>query len=225
MLGVGVVWVVGWDYQAWVTPSASRRDHLRSLLLLTIYVSMFILATPGMDGMVKYEVGLERLDAQRGKIPEPLLAIGRAGLWTNKFVRVPMASTLAPIQRPLRIEQSWTLYGAGPSNIRRVEIYLDGDLYFRSQDAEYDWLAPQMTYRRLRPMVETMGRKPGATNQSGPVRLAVVFGQRLFAQDGGELTEVEVVVTETPFPDQLRPAPVHHRLIARAPDWEPELIE
>ena len=187
----------------------------RAILLAVVYVSLFILATPGIDSL-----GIDRLTkADRQKLiregtPVWLLDLGMDIGQLRRLLLKP----LTPLQRPLRIEQSWGLYGQGQSRVRRMEVYLEDALVYRSGDPEHDWMEPMFRNRRLRPMVDTVSRKPSAKNRNA---LMSLIAQRATDQNP-ELAAIEVRFTIAKFPGtESRTA---HAFRMRTPDWEPERL-
>ncbi len=67
-------------------------------------------------------------------------------------MRRPIVAWLEPLQRPLRIAQSWSLYGSGPNRIVRMEILVDDELWFRAGDPEHTFQKAFLRYRRIRPI-------------------------------------------------------------------------
>ncbi|MEQ1503324.1 MAG: hypothetical protein ABMB14_13890 [Myxococcota bacterium] len=67
-----------------------------------------------------------------------------------------LVAVLEPLQRPLRIAQSWNLYGRGPKKVKRFELAVDGVVRYRSNDPEAAFLAPLLRYRRIRPIVTAL---------------------------------------------------------------------
>ena len=131
----------------------TTKQHITAALVLFCCVAEGLLATPGVD-----QLGANRLTTEKSRHrmkQEPLgfVAVGAAD--ANRAVRLPLVNLLSPLQRPLRIAQSWGLYGGGPSGVERMEILIDNTLVYRSKDPAHEWLAPVLTYRRVRPIVNT----------------------------------------------------------------------
>jgi len=158
---------------------------------------LFLLGTPGLDFLDSKDQGV----------------IGRF----NRAVRVPLIRPLEPIQKPFRIAQNWSLYRDGPARVRRLEVWVAGELRYRSLDSEYDWLAPQLRSRRLRPVVESSCRYTSgkARNWRGLTRYVAERALERWP----EATQVQLTCTVSPFPgEDARPT---HRMEASAPDWTP----
>lgn len=189
--------------------------QLRAVLLAAVYIGLFILATPGLDSL-----GIERLTkAERQKLiragtPQWAVELG-VDIGT---LRRRLLKPLTPLQRPLRIEQSWGLYGQGQSRVRRMEIYLEDGLVYRSGDSAHEWLEPVLRNRRLRPMVDTVSRKPSAKNRDALLGLIV---ERAVSEQP-QLGVVEVRFTVARFPGtQVHTA---HAFRMVSPDWTPERL-
>jgi len=70
--------------------------------------------------------------------------------------RASLARSLAWTQRPLRLAQTWSLYGVGPNHVRRFEVWADDELLYRSGEPHHPGgpvLHPLLRYRRVRPVV------------------------------------------------------------------------
>jgi hypothetical protein len=191
------------------------RDHLRAVGVLAAGFVVLCLGTPGFDFMKRNDM---RTTGDRAKLaqhaPEPVVQ-GVAGLyWLNRTVRLPIADRLEWIQKPVRGAQNWNLYRDGPSRVRRLEIWVDGELLYRSKDADHDWLEPQLTNRRVRPMVESTTMKTNSKNWRGLTRFIV----HRALQDHPDAQHVELRCTAARFPGDAEPV-VRHTIHADAPDW------
>lgn len=187
-------------------------DHVRAVAVLLAGFSMLMLGMPGLDllGPKRFAPGSkERADI----LEEPWgrISVGAADL--NRAVREPIVAVLTPIQRPLRMAQSWGLYGGGPAKLRRLEIYVDGRLVFRSNDPEATWLEPALRYRRIRPVVDAhcMGK---SKNTPGLMTWIV----RRAREDFPEATHLRLQCTEQKRGGD-RSITVRMLRVAAAPDW------
>lgn len=191
-------------------------DGERAAVVLVVHALIWVLATPGLDYLGKHSFITEReRSALREEVGEPLARAAFAAAAFNRSVRLPLTDLIAPLQRPFRISQEWNLYRDGPSRYRLLEVWVDGQLRFRTADDAHDWLAPQLRNRRVRPVVESTAMRKGSPNWRGLTRFIVA---RALAEDAG-VREVELRALEGPFPGtELK---VHHRVFARAPGWEP----
>lgn len=127
-------------------------------------------------------------------------------------VRDPIAKTIGAFQPVFRISQSWHLYRDGPSRTRRMEVWVDGALQYRSGDPEYAWRAPVFQNRRIRPMAESLVIRPGAKNRIGLGRAIVNYAQ-------ADFPGIERIEIRSTWARRNRPATVHHTMTAAAPDW------
>lgn len=123
---------------------------------------------------------------------------------------------LEPFQRVTRISQNWSLYRDGPGKLRRMEIWIDDTLRYRSVDPEHAWLGPQLRCRRVRPVVESTTIQYESQNWRGLARFVIEAAQRDFPG----VQKVELVATEGRFgATQLKP---RFAILATAPEWNPE---
>ena len=178
---------------------------------------MFTMGTPGFDFM-----GDDYNDpASKAAIREEYPIWGRVVIALyrlNREVRWPIMRAIRPLERPLRVTQDWNLFRDGPSRVRRLEIYVDGELRHRSADPGRAWLSPQLRNRHIRPLCEAAARKPDAPDWPGLVRLVAEHAQADFPG----AREVVVLATSSRFPG-VDPE-VRHGWRAVAPDWTPERI-
>ncbi len=183
------------------------------MVLAAVYLCLFILATPGIDSLG----GLTAKDRQQALlagVPEVMLDLYSAAVRARR----PALKRLTPLQRPLRIEQSWGLYGSGQTRVRKMEIWLDDALVYRSGDHEHDWLEPLFRNRRLRPMIDTVARKPNARNRDA---LMWLIADRAAEEHPG-LSEIEVRFIVGRFPgSHMR---VAHAFTMQPPSWSPERL-
>jgi hypothetical protein len=190
--------------------------HLRAAAVLFAFVATFVLATPGLDQLNE---GTYRTEAARAKVlKEPFGAFTVWAADSNRLVRMPLVRLFEPLQRPLRIAQAWSLYGGGPSKVKRLEIEVDGVLRHRSKDPDHAWLDSTLRFRRIRPIVSAIcGDRSRNTDQM----LTFVAGRA--QRDFPETREVVVRCTSTrwPRPGTSAEPPtvvVHYRMTA--PGWE-----
>ena len=184
--------------------------HLRAIAVLLVGLWLLLLGTPGLDFIQN-----NRFEKPQDRARYPVMTV----FADINRVRVDLIRPLEPPQRPFRIAQSWSLYRDGPAQVRRLEVYVDGELRHRSLDDEADWLNPVLRARRIRPVVESTCRYDNhkARNWKGLTRL---IGERA-AEDFGA-THVELVCTKARFPGA--DAEVAHRMEARAPEWTPRRL-
>lgn len=181
-------------------------SHARAVAVALAAAAMFVLATPGVDSF------------DDGPVPDDANAWEAFWWRVNAAVRMPVVRALQPLQPPLRLNQSWSLYPSGPNKVRRMEIRVDGALVYRSNDRDADWLAPVLRYRRVRPVVASTCLER-SRNDTELVRYLV----RRARADFPGATEVEVRCTIEPWPEDGPKAPrVAVRYTARAPDFAVE---
>jgi hypothetical protein len=136
--------------------------HVRAALVAAVGAAMLILGTPGLDQFDndQWSSGEDRVERQSERFGR--FAVLAADF--NRVVRMPVVRMLQPLQRPLRIAQSWALYPRGPAKIRRFELAVDGVVVYRSNDPQADWLGEALRYRRIRPIVASwcFGRSKSA---------------------------------------------------------------
>lgn len=127
--------------------------------------------------------------------------------------RRPVAKRFKPVERTFRISQQWFLYRDGPSRPKWLEIYVDGEMVFRTGHPEATWRREQFRNRRFRPMVETAAMKKEAVNWAGIGRFIVDRAR----EDFPDAQEVRIVARRGRFgqPEEV----VRHARTARAPDW------
>ena len=188
---------------------------LAAALVLAAHGWLLLCGTPVLDYLDPKDF---RDPAQRpayvaamGPLRGPLLwTAGRA----NALLRRPLYDRIAWTQKVLRIRQSWHLYRDGPTAVRRLEVWADGALLFRSQDPDHAAL-PALTNRRIRPMVETTAQQADAVNAPGLLR----FIAAQVRADHPAVAQIRVVATTSPFPgDHPR---THHAWTLAAPAWAP----
>lgn len=195
-------------------------DHLRGVAVLAAAFMMFVLGTPGFD-LLNAERWLPGSKARARQLERPLGTVAVLAADVNRTVRLPLVDVLTPLQRPLRLAQSWGLYGAGPRDVRRFEIYVDDRLVYRSADPEHAWLRAELRYRKLRPIVDA--HCTGESKNSEGLAGWIVARAR---EDFPEATAVRIGCTVRPWPTQP-PGPDDppveltwaHQRRAAAPTW------
>ena len=191
------------------------RDRDRAIAALGVHALLWILATPGLDYMGINDYKTEKSQAQVvqnvGVIPAQF-AFGAAAF--NRNIRKPLVDLLAPVQRPFRVSQEWSLYRDGPGQYHTFEVWVDDTLRFRTADPNYDWLAPQLRNRRVRAMVESTAMKRDSPNWRGLARYIVAQAREDFPDAQG----VQIKCQVGPYPgSQLT---LSHSIVAAAPDWK-----
>jgi hypothetical protein len=182
--------------------------HLRAIAVLLLGLWLVLLGVPGLDFL------------NRGDYAEPEdreAAPGWALVADVNRTRMDLIAPLELPQRPFRIAQSWGLYRDGPRMVRRLEVYVDGELKHRSLDDEHDWLSSELRSRRLRPVVESSCRYTNskARNWRG---LTAFIADRAVEDFGAE--KVALACTIAPFPGSERRET--HRMVSKQPGWNPK---
>lgn len=197
-------------------PPFPPRAHLGALVVLLAHVFLFTMGAPGFDYMSvgdydSAEEEAEIIDEHPlwGRVVVALYAL-------NREVRRPLMTHLKPIERSFRIAQDWNLYRDGPSRVRRLEVYVDGELKHRSADPDYTWLNPQLRNRKIRPALENAARKASTPNWPGIVRYIAQQAR----EDFPGAQQVEVHATWSMFPGTT--PEFHHGYKTAAPDWAVE---
>ncbi len=186
--------------------------HLRAGLILAVYAVLLVVGTPGLDHL-GWRLS-SREEARLEKRFGPTVArVGKRLMAFNKEFRRPVANRVGKFQPVFRIRQAWNLYRDGPRQIYRLEVRVDGEPVYRTEDPELDWLAPQLRNRRMRPVVESTVRKWKSGNWRGLSRFVVAQARQTWPQ----AERVELVSLRSKRPGN-RPQ-VQHRIIATAPDW------
>jgi hypothetical protein len=195
------------------------RDRIRALILAVIYALFFVLATPGLDGIPSNFLSSEKSQQKMAEqLPGVVVSLLKRVADFNRDIRKPLVKRLTPIQRPLRMEQTWRLYGDGPGLVHRMEIRVDEEVIYRSGDPLLDWGEGSWRFRRLRPVPATMAdrckKRNQPVNRLGFSRLVTERARRDFP----DAERVEVRILSGHFPsDELQPT---HGMVREAPDWE-----
>jgi hypothetical protein len=169
-------------------------QNTRAAAVLAVMALLFLVGTPGLDHL-----------GSRLSIKE------RARL--NKTIRAPVKKHLGGFQPLFRVRQSWNLYRDGPRKVYRLEIRVDGEPVYRSEDPVLTWLQPQLRNRRLRPVVESTTKKNKSGNWRGLSRYVVQQARA----EWPEATKVELVALKRRrSATRLKSS---HRITSTAPDW------
>jgi len=190
-------------------------SHLRAILILLAYATLFIVGTPGLDHL-GWRLKTHEEAMLRKQFGDSVADGAKALTAWNKEYRAPLTKRLGKFQPVFRVRQSWNLYRDGPYKIFRLEIRVDDTPVYRTEDSGLDWLAPQLRNRRLRPVVETTVKKKKSANWRGLSRFVVAEARTQWP----EAQKVELISLRSKRPgNQSR---VQHRIVATAPDWTPE---
>lgn len=195
------------------------KDRDRAIGALAVQALLWILATPGLDymGVNDYvtPASQARLVDSVGVVPANI-AFGLAAF--NRSVRRPLVELLAPVQRPFRVSQEWSLYRDGPAQYHLFEVWVDGALRFRTADPEHAWLAPQLRNRRVRAMVESTAMKRDSPNWRGLSR----YIARRVQVDFPTATDLTIRCMKGPYPGTE--LTLSHSIRAEAPGWKPRQL-
>jgi hypothetical protein len=194
--------------------------QVRGVAALLLCLGLAFTGAPGLSMVSRRALDSGKLAKQlEGRVPgwavPAVVGAARVGLALREPVIRPMRS----IERTFRIKQAWNLYGGGPRRVVRLEVWVDGDLRYRSADADHTWLSSALDHRRFRPIVERVAEKPGAANFRVVCDLVV---ERALA-DGLGPREVEMRATRQSRGG--RPSVVHHGAVCRAPDWQVTFLD
>ncbi len=130
------------------------------------------------------------------------------------FVSADTRQELSWLQGPLRIAQTWGLYGTAPRRRRHFEVWVDGALVYRAGDAAHRWRRAAFTYRRVRPLVVHTCMGDGK-NQRPLVRWVL----RKARADFPDAAEVAIRCTIGPWPMDEGEVEQELYVLAAAPDW------
>jgi hypothetical protein len=186
--------------------------NTRAAAVLAVMALLFLVGTPGLDHLGSRLSIKERARLNKRFGP----AIGSAAasvMGLNKTIRAPVKKHLGGFQPLFRVRQSWNLYRDGPRKVYRLEIRVDGEPVYRSEDPVLTWLQPQLRNRRLRPVVESTTKKNKSGNWRGLSRYVVQQARA----EWPEATKVELVALKRRrSATRLKSS---HRITSTAPDW------
>jgi hypothetical protein len=169
--------------------------HARAMTVLFVGALMLILGFPGLDLVGGKSFSTEQ-SRERMMQRSPLGWVAVAAADLNKVVRQPAVKLFKPLQRPLRIAQSWGLYGSGPRRLSHLEVRIDGSLVYRSQSDTAAWRASTFRYRRVRPVISAL-----CAGDHERESAFVDWIATLAAVDFVEAQTVEIQCVVGPFPD------------------------
>jgi len=186
----------------------STTPHVRGALVAFTAFSMGILGFPGLDNK-----SVDWLQDPEDRQDAPLNALLAADF--QHHVRRPITSALSHLERPLRLAQSWNLYGVGPNRMVRFEVLVDDEPWFRAADPEHSYRKSFLRYRRIRPVVVNTCLDKSRHSE----RLVELLVQDVRA-DAPDAREVVVRCTSTPWPGNGDGKEIV-RWTAEGPTWEP----
>ena len=190
----------------------------KAIILTGVYLVLLIVAAPGISflkpTMLRTEQARAEFRDDHGVAAETF-ASAAADL---RRLQQPLARALGSFQPVFRVRQSWHLYRDGPSTIRRMEIQVDGTPVYRTMDESLRWSEDIFRNRRIRPMAETLVKKPRAKNRAG-------LGRYIVARARADFPDASVVEIRSLWNKRGKDPTVHHRLVASAPDWTLEDVQ
>ena len=136
----------------------------------------------------------------------------------DQRTRGQLEGLFRPVERALGVRQSWQFYRTGASEVRRFEIHVDGELWYRSLDPDHRFDHAAMVNPRLRHLVKDWVRGKGAVYGPGLLRYAVA---RVRAVEP-DAQRVRIVGLEGRWPGRsLAPSVA---LEGEAPDFTPRRV-
>ena len=185
---------------------------LRAIAVPLAALALIWLAMPGASFVPRGHLATPtKRNAHRAKWGEPWTSLNAAAGFMQR-VREPVARRLHPIQPIFRVAQSWHLYRDGPAPIRRMEIWVDDRLVYRTQDDDHTWNRAIFRNRRIRPMAESTVVKKRARNRLGLGRLIVEEARTDFP-------DAQTVEIRSVWAKRGGEPSVHHAMTAAAPGW------
>ena len=189
---------------------------MRNLKAIGVLFAAILLFWLGMPGVAFLRLNHLNTPAKQARFMarwgEPWTSISIAGAELNRF-RSPSARSLGRFQPIFRISQSWHLYRDGPKTIRRMEILVDGERVYRTNDSDLEWRSSTFRNRRIRPMAESLTIKPRAGNRKGLGRYIVTAVREDFP--GATAVEIRSVWSK-----RGKKESIHHWMSAESPSWE-----
>ena len=160
--------------------------NLKAIGILFAAILLFWLGMPGVAFLSPNHLkSPAKQSTFRARWGEPWTTISIASAELNRF-RLPIARALGGLQPVFRVSQAWHLYRDGPRTIRRMEIVVDGERVYRTNDPTLDWRSGTFRNRRIRPMAESLTIKPqeSPTGPRGELVLFIADGTATFLADG-----------------------------------------
>ncbi len=191
-------------------------QHFKPIVLLLVYTTLLLVGTPGLDFLKRESFSEQQLNRFRDRYGSVLTGIGIGFNEFNIQVRHPIVKRIGSFQTVFRIRQAWHLYRDGSHATRRLNIRVDDQLVYRTNDPDFNWLEPQLRSRRLRPMVEMTTKNFKSANWLGLSRYVVEQARERWP----EARRVELLARSGKRPGTKMKTT--HRITARAPNWTPE---
>ena len=184
----------------------------KAIILAAVHLILLVVAAPGISFL---KPNLLRTDKAKAEFREeygPGLEKVASAVADLRRAQRPVAKALGGFQPVFRIRQSWHLYRDGPSTIRRMEVRVDGVPVYRTLDPTLRWSERIFRNRRIRPMAETLVKKPRAKNRAG-------LGRYIVDRARADFPDAEIVEIRSLWAKRGREAKTHHRMVASAPGW------
>ncbi len=179
--------------------SPTRRD-LGAAVVLAAHVFLFVMAPPITDYLAAEPkrawgpfVQLQELDAR---------------------VREPLVAPLKPVEELLGARQYWSFYSTGASSTRHLEVWVDGELWHRSNDPDHAFMAAPLANSRLRHHSKDWVRGKRITRVQDPL-LRLVTARVLAERPQAKRVELRGLEGRIPGEHQ----DVVRAAYAEAPDW------
>ena len=184
----------------------------KAIILAAVHLILLVVAAPGISFL---KPNLLRTDKAKAEFREdygPGLEKVASAVADLRRAQRPAAKALGGFQPVFRIRQSWHLYRDGPSTIRRMEVRVDGVPVYRTLDPTLRWSERIFRNRRIRPMAETLVKKPRAKNRAG-------LGRYIVDRARADFPDAEIIEIRSLWAKRGREAKTHHRMVASAPSW------
>lgn len=191
-----------------IAAPVSTAPHVRGALVGFAAFSMGILGFPGLD-----QKSMDWLQDPEDRKDAPMNELLAADF--QHHVRRPITSALSHLERPLRLAQSWNLYGVGPNRMVRFEVLVDDVSWFRAADPAHTYRKAFLRYRRIRPVVVNTCLDQSRHSE----RLVELLVEDVRA-DAPDARKVVVRCTSARWPGTGE-AKEMVRWTAEAPTWEP----
>jgi hypothetical protein len=186
--------------------------NLKAIGILFAAILLFWLGMPGVAFLSPNHLKSPAKQAKfRARWGEPWTTISIASAELNRF-RLPIARALGGLQPVFRVSQAWHLYRDGPRTIRRMEIVVDGERVYRTNDPTLDWRSGTFRNRRIRPMAESLTIKPRAGNRKG-------LGQHIVTAVREDFPAASTIQIRSVWSKRGKKESTHHWMSAEAPTW------
>ena len=192
------------------------RPSLQALAATLVCFFLLCAGTPGVRSVGhkhRTEKGRAQLHERLGTVFAVITI--QAG-WVNDHVRKPLAEPLWPIQQFFGIAQTWSLYAGVDKKLRRLEVHIDDELVYRSNDPTATWLAGPLGSRRIRPLLDRVVMRKKTVHWDRLTRFVTSRAR----QDFPHAASIRLLAVHQARTPQAPPRAMFGRL-ARSPDWTP----